>query len=80
MKKSSGGGPAKKTPSDAVQDFSENDPQGSLMSMMKNLYQTGDDDMKRTIAESFAKANNGQGGGMPGGGLGGAAQQMPPPL
>ena len=58
-KNTSAAGPAPKTPSDAVNDFDGTDPQGSLMSMMKNLYQTGDDDMKRTIAESFAKANAG---------------------
>ena len=33
-----------------------NDAQASLMKMMKNLYDTGDDDMKRTINESWAKA------------------------
>ena len=41
-------------------DFSNDDPQGSLMKMMKNLYDTGDDDMKRTISESFAKAQAGE--------------------
>lgn len=56
-----GGG--KKDPS-AGMDGS--DPQASLMKMMSNLYQTGDDDMKRTISESFAKANIGQGMGAPG--------------
>ena len=30
--------------------------QDSLMKMMKNLYETGDDEMKRTINESWAKA------------------------
>lgn len=29
------------------------DPSASLMNMMKNLYQEGDDDMKRTIAEAW---------------------------
>ena len=46
------------------------------MKMMKNLYETGDDDMKRTIAESFSKARSGETGpGDPvlGGGPGGAA-------
>ena len=32
------------------------DPSASLMGMMKDLYNTGDDDMKRTIAESWSKA------------------------
>ena len=29
------------------------DPQASLMGMMKNLYETGDEEMKKTIAESW---------------------------
>lgn len=37
-------------------DFDAEDPSSSLMKMMANLYETGDDDMKRTISESFAKA------------------------
>ena len=40
------------------------------MNMMKNLYDTGDDDMKRTISESFAKARSGE---LPGPGVPGAA-------
>ena len=32
------------------------DPQASLMNMMKKLYEEGDDNMKRTIAESWSKA------------------------
>ena len=45
------------------------DPGDSLMQMMKNMYETGDDDMKRTIAkawtESREKMNTGGGpGGM----------------
>lgn len=30
-----------------------NDPGASLMNMMKELYETGDDQMKKTIAESW---------------------------
>ncbi|OMJ79991.1 hypothetical protein SteCoe_19864 [Stentor coeruleus] len=30
----------------------------SLMKMMKELYETGDDDMKKTIAEAWSKAKN----------------------
>lgn len=55
-------------------DFKNDDPQASLMKMMKNLYDTGDDDMKRTITESFAKARTGDIPG-PGGAAGGG---MPP--
>lgn len=29
------------------------DPSASLMDMMKNLYQSGDDEMKKTIAEAW---------------------------
>ena len=32
------------------------DPSAGLMDLMKELYQSGDDDMKRTIAESWQKA------------------------
>ena len=32
------------------------DPNASLMGMMKDLYNSGDPEMKRTIAESWAKA------------------------
>jgi calcyclin binding protein len=49
------------------------DPGDSLMQMMKNMYETGDDEMKRTIAkawtESREKMNTGagaDGSGMPG--------------
>ena len=66
MKKSGGGGAASRsleeskpeTPAGA--DFNAEDPSSSLMKMMQNLYETGDDDMKRTISESFAKAKSGQ--------------------
>ena len=34
------------------------DPQASLMGMMKNLYETGDEEMKKTIAESWSKAQD----------------------
>ena len=40
----------------------QEDPNGSLMNMMKELYESGDDDMKRTINESWAKAQNEQSG------------------
>lgn len=37
-------------------DMGGKDPSASLMSMMKDLYETGDDQMKKTIAESWTKA------------------------
>ena len=36
------------------------DPGASLMSLMKNMYETGDDEMKRTIAEAYTKAQSGE--------------------
>jgi len=45
------------------------DPTGGLMDMMKEMYQNGDDNMKKIIAESWTKAQdkNSNPGGMPGG-------------
>lgn len=34
----------------------DKDPSASLMEMMKELYETGDEQMKKTIAESWQKA------------------------
>ncbi|CAD8074762.1 unnamed protein product [Paramecium sonneborni] len=34
----------------------QQDPQASLMNMMKEMYQNGDDDMKRTIAQAWSKS------------------------
>ena len=43
----------------AIDKLSEGeDPQASLMGMMKNLYETGDAEMKKTIAESWQKAQD----------------------
>lgn len=36
------------------------DPQASMMNMMKQLYQDGDDDMKRQIAKSFTESRQGK--------------------
>mmetsp|Transcript_5206 Transcript_5206/g.11620 ORF Transcript_5206/g.11620 Transcript_5206/m.11620 type:complete len:259 (-) Transcript_5206:446-1222(-) len=53
------------------------DPMGGIMDMMKDMYQDGDDDMKKIIAESMMKAQSGEktepgmGGGMGDFGLGG---------
>jgi calcyclin binding protein len=60
----------------------KDDPSAGLMNMMKEMYQNGDDQTKRMIAESWSKAQEGKGmgdmGGMPGmggmpdlGGMGG---------
>ena len=46
------------------------DPSASLMTMMKQMYDDGDDDMKRTIAKAWTESRNKTGGGeamMPGG-------------
>lgn len=34
------------------------DPQAGIMNMMKKMYEEGDDNMKRTIAEAWTKAND----------------------
>eukprot|EP00826_Nyctotherus_ovalis_P010422 TRINITY_DN12748_c0_g2_i5.p1 TRINITY_DN12748_c0_g2~~TRINITY_DN12748_c0_g2_i5.p1 ORF type:complete len:178 (-),score=71.88 TRINITY_DN12748_c0_g2_i5:125-658(-) len=39
----------------------DEDPQASLMNMMKEMYESGDDEMKRMIAQSWSKAQSEQG-------------------
>jgi calcyclin binding protein len=39
------------------------DPSAGLMNLMKHMYETGDDEMKRTIAKSMYEAQNKQGSG-----------------
>ena len=41
------------------------DPQESLMTMMKQMYEDGDDEMKRTIAKAFSESRDKQGSQMP---------------
>lgn len=36
------------------------DPQASLMNMMKEMYESGDDEMKKVIAQSWQKAHDEQ--------------------
>ena len=36
----------------------EEDPSASMMKMMKSLYESGDDDMKRTIAKAWSENQN----------------------
>lgn len=38
------------------------DPSSSLMNMMKKMYDEGDSNMKRTIAEAWTKAQDKKGG------------------
>lgn len=38
---------------------------GGIMDLMKNMYQDGDDEMKKTIAQAFTDANRGKKAGMP---------------
>mgnify|MGYP001024473330 CR=1 FL=1 len=50
------------------------DPSAGLMSLMKQMYESGDDDMKRNIAKSMYEAQNkkgGEGSAAPDGGMGG---------
>ncbi|CAK1555791.1 unnamed protein product [Leptosia nina] len=35
------------------EDIDKKDPQASIMSLMKNMYETGDDDMKRMISKAW---------------------------
>jgi len=44
----------------------DEDPMGGIMDLMKNMYNDGDDDMKKTIAQAFTDANKGKKAGMPG--------------
>ncbi|XP_066250933.1 calcyclin-binding protein [Euwallacea similis] len=46
----------KKMPSLDMEDKS--DPSAGLMSLMKNMYETGDDEMKRTIAKAWTESRN----------------------
>lgn len=39
------------------------DPNAGIMNMMKKMYDDGDDNMKRTIAEAWTKANDKKGEG-----------------
>lgn len=36
----------------------ETDPQASMMNMMKEMYESGDDEMKKMIAQSWTKAQD----------------------
>lgn len=40
----------------------KDDPSAGLMKMMKKMYDDGDENMKRTIAEAWTKANDKKGG------------------
>ena len=42
---------------DKKEDLKE-DPSAGMMNMMKKMYEDGDDNMKRTIAEAWTKAND----------------------
>jgi len=46
------------------QDFSKDDPSSSLMSMMKDMYDEGDDTTKKMIGEAMLKSRMGQGKGL----------------
>jgi len=63
----------------------DEDPSAGIMSMMKKMYEDGDDDMKRTIAKAWTESRDkqmsggagGMGGGMPGmGGMGGGMPDL----
>lgn len=50
-------------------DVDSNDPSSSLMTMMKQMYDEGDDDMKRTIAKAWTEARDKQATGGDFGGM-----------
>jgi len=57
---------------DKIGKDKSDDPTAGLMNMMKEMYQNGDENTKRMIAESWQKAQDGKGmGGDPMGGMGG---------
>lgn len=56
-----------KEPKTTPKPYSPGDPYGGLMDMMKQMYDDGDDDMKRTIAKALAESRSNSGSdGMPG--------------
>lgn len=50
-----------------LKDGKADDPSAGLMDMMKQMYDDGDDEMKRTIAKAWTESRDKQGGagGMP---------------
>jgi len=44
----------------AKKEAQKSDPMGGIMDMMKDMYDNGDDQMKKTIGEAMMKANTGQ--------------------
>jgi len=46
-----------------MDDSPNTDPTQSLMTMMKQMYEEGDDDMKRTIAKAWTESNSKRPGG-----------------
>ena len=53
-------GPAHKPLPGKLGEGPEGGAEQSLMEMMKDLYNKGDDDMKKTISESWTKAQQGK--------------------
>jgi len=51
---------AKELKAPKMDNANADDPNAGLMNMMKQLYDSGDDDMKRQIAKSFAEGRNKQ--------------------
>ena len=50
-------------PNERKAPTNEKDPNAGLMDMMKEMYQNGDPEMKKIIAESFSKSQSGEGQG-----------------
>merc|ERR1719244_1773010 len=62
--------PKKEEPEVPKMDKDE-DPSAGIMSMMKKMYEDGDDDMKRTIAKAWTESRDKQMSGDMSGGMGG---------
>lgn len=58
-----------KEPKTPKPEVDSNDPSSSLMTMMKQMYDEGDDEMKRTIAKAWTEARDKQSSGDMGAGL-----------
>ncbi|KAL0924579.1 hypothetical protein M5K25_005421 [Dendrobium thyrsiflorum] len=44
----------------SVDKGKDKDPMAGIMDLMKNMYDDGDDDMKRTIAKAWSDARSGK--------------------
>ncbi|PAA84642.1 hypothetical protein BOX15_Mlig012469g1, partial [Macrostomum lignano] len=57
---------AKKAASSKKAPGADEDPSASMMGLMRQMYEEGDDEMKRTIAKAFSESQSKRGAGDPG--------------